>query len=221
MAKIKKFFYFMLGVLLLPSLWALVRALVGGRFFGGGKNLLALVGGIALFVLVYFLLPRRSRPTRAYVLAHELTHALFGWLDGARIGRIRVAKESGSVMLSKTSLLTLLAPYFFPFYTVILIVLVGITACFVSLAPYRLWIYGLIGVTWGFHLCFTLSTLLQHQTDISRSGYLFSYVAILYLNLVVLTCGLLVATPASGLDFLRHWWDMNLRTYLGLWHLFV
>jgi len=216
---------FVIGVALLPAVWALMRALWtaalsvkgGSHFLGLGTDVFAFVGGIVLFALMYILLPR---PTRAYVLAHELTHAIFGFLSGARVGRIRVKQEEGSVMLSKTGFITLLAPYFFPLYTVLLIVFLIVLGFFVKLEPYRFWIYLVIGFSWGFHLCFTLSTLLQHQTDIAKSGYLFSYVLIIYLNLVILTLGLLIATPASFLGFLREWWSANIHAYLAIWQMF-
>ena len=41
-----------------------------------------------------------------------------------------------------------------------------------------------MGFTWGFHLTFTVSTLLQKQTDIHEYGYLFSYTLIYFLNVL-------------------------------------
>ena len=72
--------------------------------------------GFALWLFPFFCLPR---PTRSYVLAHELTHALWGWVMGARIKRMRISKSSGSVTLTKSNFLVALAPYFFPLYTVL------------------------------------------------------------------------------------------------------
>ena len=213
-----------IGVCLAPAVYALALALWksilaphaggGSRVMGISADVVAFAGGVALFTLIYNVLPR---PTRAYVLAHELTHAFFALLDGAKVGKITIRSDQGSVAISKTNTLTLLAPYFFPFYTLVLILAVGITACFVSVAPYRIVIVALIGFSWGFHLCFTVSTLLQHQTDLSRCGVIFSWVLIAYLNLAILALGLLTATSASFVDFAKTWWTTNAHIYLWLW----
>ena len=75
---------FFLGLLLLPVCVAVTGA--GMQLVAGLQpdtvravppSALALGGGYLLWLAVYFTLPR---PARTYVLAHELTHALWGWL---------------------------------------------------------------------------------------------------------------------------------------------
>ena len=74
--------------------------------------------GFFLWVALYFLLPR---PIRTYVLAHELTHALWAWLTGSHVSRMKLSKNGGSVVVSKNNILITLAPYFFPLYTMMVI----------------------------------------------------------------------------------------------------
>ena len=137
--------------------------------------------GYALWLAVYFAPPR---PFRTYVLAHELTHALWGVLTGARIHRLSVSRHQGSVTLSKNNVLITLAPYFFPLYTMLVIAAYGVLSVFYDLEPYAPFWLMLVGLTWGFHFTFTLSTLLQHQTDITQYGRLFSYGIIYLMNVL-------------------------------------
>ena len=91
-----------------------------------------LLTGYFLWLGMWFFLPQ---PVRAYVVAHELTHALVGLLFGARARNLRVSVRGGSVSLTKSNMLITLAPYFFPLYTVIVILLHLLTRCFINPVP--------------------------------------------------------------------------------------
>jgi hypothetical protein len=151
-----------------------------------------LAGGFALWILLFFGMPR---PMRTYVLAHELTHALWGVAMGARVSKLRVNATGGSVTLSKSNVLITLAPYFFPFYTMLAIAAYCALWPFLDLRPYEPFWLGLIGLTWAFHLTFTATVLLQRQPDIAEHGRLFSYVVIYALN--VLGIGLWIVSVSS------------------------
>ena len=132
------FLRLLLGILLLPTCWGLTRTLAdailaaNGGDGGVSAETVALLGGIAAFGLCWAAL---SHPVRAYVLGHELTHALWGLAFGARPSDLRVAASGGSVRLTKTNLLITLAPYFFPFYTFVVIVSALLTWAFVRPLP--------------------------------------------------------------------------------------
>jgi hypothetical protein len=198
------------GVALAVPAFGLARALPRAAALARGSNtvlsldvgLMAFLVGMGLFSLAYVALPR---PTRLYVLGHELTHALFAWLQGARVRDLRVRDDRGSIRISHAHWLTLLAPYFFPLYTVLLLLALLLLSAFVPITPYRTGTLGLIGVFWGFHFCFTVNSLLQHQTDVQRCGAVFSYALILLLNLVVLGFGLVIASSLTGRELLALW----------------
>ncbi len=141
----------------------------------------AMGGGYFLWLGIFFTMPR---PVRTYVLAHELTHALWAALMGARVSKLRISKTGGSVTVSKSNFLITLAPYFFPLYTALVIVVYLILAIFWPVSSYYLLWLGLIGFTWGFLFTFTVTTLLQQQSDIEEYGYLFSYVIIYLFNIL-------------------------------------
>ena len=181
-----KFLKFCLAVLLVPacaivilSLFHLVLALQPDS----SRHIPPSFWGLAIgFFLWIFLFAVCQKPVRTYVLGHELTHALWAAVSGARISRLRVSGKGGSVQVSKSTFLITLAPYFFPFYTFCVLILYAAVSSFHSQRVYEPFWLGLVGLTWAFHLTFTVHMLLQHQPDIHENGRLFSYVIILLFN---------------------------------------
>lgn len=190
----------LVGLALLPACWAFARALIqcimvaaGGSQFS--VEALSLLGGMAAFALCWATI---SHPVRAYVLGHELTHALWGLLFGARPSDVKIGEAGGSVKLTKTNMLITLAPYFFPFYTFVVIIAALVTFAFLRPLPFLpLWMF-LIGFTWAFHLLFTLETLTQRQPDVKLYGRIFSWVFIFLVNVALVLVWLAATTP---LDF--------------------
>jgi hypothetical protein len=177
---------FMIGVAFLPLCWVVTRtamSLTQHAHLGTDHlippSTLALGGGFLAWLAVFYLLPT---PVRSYVLAHELTHAIWATLMGARVSKIKVKKQSGYVALSKTNFLIALAPYFFPLYTMIVIAAYGVSSMYADVSRFLLLWLGVVGFTWGFHFTFTITTLMQHQTDVHQYGRLFSYTVIYFAN---------------------------------------
>ena len=189
----KKFLKLLIGLILLPLCWAASRTL----FFllqslpaeSSGWADWALPVGFLVSVLGFFLLPQAFR---TYVLGHELTHALWGMLMGAKVGKMKVGKEGGHVMLSKSNFLVSLAPYFFPFYTAVVIALWYALSFFFDLSAYESWWLMAVGMTWGFHVTFTVYMLSQRQPDVVENGRLFSYVIIYLANLFFVALWMIV-----------------------------
>ncbi|HAS84422.1 MAG TPA: hypothetical protein DCS43_17570 [Verrucomicrobia bacterium] len=204
-----KFAKWLVGILLLPVcvvaslvFWGLLQAVAQAH--GGATVLpvpaLALVGGFGLWMVIFALFPS---PARSYILAHELTHALWGLMMGASISKISVHDDHGAVVLSKTNFLITLAPYFFPLYTVLVIGLYYLLWLFYPVERYDLVWLGLIGFTWSFHLTFTVTALLQRQSDIRDQGRLFSYTVIYLANIIGICAWVVLVSSASPADVLR------------------
>ncbi|MDA0990317.1 MAG: hypothetical protein O3A51_06160 [Verrucomicrobia bacterium] len=195
----------LIGLLLLPVCVAITwtatalatAAQPGGEWLIPPSGL-ALAGGYLLWLVVYFTLPR---PVRTYILAHELTHALWGALMGAKIFKVSVKKDKGSVTLSKSNFIITLAPYFFPLYTVLLVMAYYLLAIFVDVARYHLLWLGLVGFTWGFHFSFTILSLMQHQSDIQAYGRVFSYTVIYGLNVLGICLWIVLVSEPRLDDF--------------------
>tara|TARA_E500000075_G_C6964781_1_gene307342 strand:- start:644 stop:1396 length:753 start_codon:yes stop_codon:yes gene_type:complete len=182
-----KFLKFIIALLLLPATVALTKTLYALTMQQADLShplFSPLTYGLVSGLLLLLILPN---PIRTYVLGHELTHALWGLCMGARVGKINVTKKGGHVELSKTNFLITLAPYFFPFYTILIIALYAIGNLFTDLHPYHNLFLFLVGITWAFHLHFTLHMLAnRHQPDITEQGRLFSYTIIYSFNLITL-----------------------------------
>lgn len=193
---------FVLGLVLIPFCYAAIRTL--GHLVQAADPAsswlisptgVLMGGGFMLWVLIYLVLPR---PMRAYVLAHELSHALWGLLHGRRVSQLRVSDRGGSVRIEKPNTLIVLAPYFFPFYTLLVVVIYGGASLFTDVTAWRpVWL-GLVGLTWGFHVTFTLSALLDQQSDIRKIGHLFSYTFIFWVNALGLAVWLVAVGPPTN-----------------------
>ncbi len=79
--------------------------------------------GVILWMVAFFGLPR---PQWLYVFGHELTHALCVTLLGGKVHRFEVGSKGGHVLSDRTNTWIALAPYFFPIYSVLAIVIYGI-----------------------------------------------------------------------------------------------
>ena len=195
------FLRMILGVVLLPMCWGVVRAFCDSVMAAAGESggitaeSIALVGGLAAFALCWMAV---SHPVKTYVLGHELTHALWGLLFGAMPSKLRVSAAGGSVNLTKSNMLITLAPYFFPFYTFLVIVVALITSAFIRPLPcLPLWMFA-VGFTWAFHALFTLETLAQRQPDVKLYGRIFSWVFIFLANVALI---LLFLASTTSLTF--------------------
>ena len=194
------FLRMLLGVALLPMCWGVVRAFFDSVVAAAGESggitaeSIALLGGMLAFALCWMSVPH---PVKTYVLGHELTHAIWGLLFGAVPSRLRVSESGGSVNLTKSNMLITLAPYFFPFYTFVVVVAAIVTYAFVRPLPWLpLWMF-MVGFTWAFHVLFTIETLSQRQPDVKLYGRVFSWVFIFLANVALVLVFLAAVTSLS------------------------
>ena len=194
------FLRMLLGVALLPMCWGVVRAFFDSVVAAAGESggitaeSIALLGGMLAFALCWMSVPH---PVKTYVLGHELTHAIWGLLFGAVPSRLRVSESGGSVNLTKSNMLITLAPYFFPFYTFVVVVAAIVTYAFIRPLPWLpLWMF-MVGFTWAFHVLFTIETLSQRQPDVKLYGRVFSWVFIFLANVALVLVFLAAVTSLS------------------------
>ena len=213
------FLRLVIGLALLPACWGVTRVFVDAVFTATGREggfsveTVALLAGMAMFALCWMALPH---PVRTYVLGHELTHALWGLFFGAQPSDVRVGGSGGSVRLTKTNILITLAPYFFPFYTFVVIVAALVTYAFLRPLPYLpLWMFA-IGFTWAFHLLFTLETLTVRQPDVMLYGRIFSWTFIYIANVALVLTWLAATTPLTFTDLGDFGLHRLASAYLGV-----
>jgi hypothetical protein len=216
-----KFLKMLIGIGLLPACWAISTAVYHLHQASVDFSIAseweawALPIGFVCWVLIYFILPR---PLRTYVLGHELTHALWALMMGARVGKMKIGKNGGHVELSKTNFIITLSPYFFPFYTFLAIAAYSLAGRFTEVAPFRLWWLGLVGLTWAFHVTFTMHMLSQQQPDIQEHGRLFSYAVIYIMNILSIGIWMVLTGSPKFIDLGTHIQSEITSTYTIAWY---
>ena len=200
-----KWIKFIIAVLLLPvcagaamALWRVLRA-----SYGADTVWVPFLAGAACWLVIFLLLPR---PMWIYVFGHELTHALWAWLFGGRVKKMKVTSAGGHVVVSKTNFLIVLAPYFFPLYAVLVILAFAIGHGIWDWRDYFVWFHLAVGVAYAFHVTLTWQALKTQQTDITSQGYLFSAVIIFLGNVSVLLFGVPLLTAKVGWLNALGWW---------------
>ncbi len=158
------------------------------------------------------------RPLRLYVFGHELTHAIWVWLMGGRVSQFRVSRDGGHILTDTHNFWIALAPYFYPIYSLAVIVVYGVLSLFYNLGGSHLsilwvspsqWLFMALGATWAFHMSFTCWMIPKGQSDLTYHGTFFSLVVIYIMNLALLSVFLVVAAreiswASFGEDLLRN-----------------
>jgi len=194
---LKKLLHGLLGLLLLPAVAGLgrgaFRLLVEAQMDGGAARLIThFSAGAGFWLLVFVFL---GRPVRTYVLAHELSHLLAAWLTGTRAGGLRVGREGGSVEVARGSIWIALAPYMIPLYSLLLLAAHALASLWVDPAAWAPALPFALGLTWSFHITFTLFALSRGQSDLRPYGWLGALPVILLGNLLLICAALALASP--------------------------
>src|SRR3989339_486392 len=188
---------FIIAVFMLPFAAALVWRFTGLVADFAGKadySTLPFWGGLGSYFIFQAFFPK---PVRLYVFAHELTHALAGIISGAKLKSFKVSSSGGSVILSKTNVLISLAPYFVPFYSVVLMIVYAVGAKFWKLGDYQPYFIFAMGFSLAFHFSLTHFALKQGQSDLKLYGIFFSSIFIATVNFIMLPVLLKLVFPGS------------------------
>lgn len=132
-----------------------------------------------------------------YVLGHELTHAVFVLCHFGWVSRIKVSAEGGYIATNKSNLLISLSPYFFPFWSMVILAIYGITGYFTTLPHYSEEVlFALTGASWTFHMLWTLWMIPRDQPDLKENDTFFSLVVIYLANILVLSAMLCISAKS-------------------------
>jgi hypothetical protein len=209
-----------LGILLLPACLATLRALWLVLTQTGASAAthiwLPLLAGAASWLAVFLLLPK---PMWIYVVGHESTHAVWTWLFGGKVKRFKASSSGGHVVTDRSNFLITLAPYFFPFYAVVVVVIFVIGNLIWHWQPYLGLFHLLLGAAYAFHVTLTVEILRFRQTDITSQGYIFSAVVIFLGNALVLLAAIPLLTGHGLYYAMRCWCDCNYEMMQRVAHL--
>jgi hypothetical protein len=206
---VPKWIKFLLGILLLPICLGTAQALGKVLYAAGGMDRvwLPMLAGAACWMVIFLLLPK---PMWIYVFGHELTHAVWTWIFGGKVKRFKAASNGGYVVTTKSNFIIALAPYFFPLYAVlvVLVFLVG-DLLWNWRRGYLAWFDVLVGTAYAFHVTLTWEILKTRQSDITSQGRLFSATVIFLGNALVLVIGVPLLTGQDLLQALDLWFHCN------------
>jgi hypothetical protein len=191
--RVPKWIKFIIAILLLPICVGSAMALLKVLRAGGSADTtwIPFLAGAVCWIVIFLLLPK---PMWIYVFGHELTHALWTWLFGGQVKKMKVTSKGGHVVISKTNFVIVLAPYFFPLYAVIIILIFALGHWIWDWRSYFVYFHLLIGAAYAFHLTLTFHALQTRQTDVTSQGYLFSAVIIFLGNVAALLFGIPLLT---------------------------
>ena len=211
-----------IGVLLLPVAVAATGA------FAAHLNQIQQIQDISRYflkgVMIYLIMHLALyKPSYFYVLGHEIAHSIATFICGGRVKSFRFSGRGGSVLTTKSNFFIALFPYFFPTYTIffwLVYFLVSLFRDISSLAPQFLF---LAGFSLTLHLVMTVDSLKVKQSDILKTGYLFSVSLIYILN--ILLVGLILSVvfkDFSFLGFFHSTLDQAGKTYYSIYeYLFI
>lgn len=196
---------FIIAILLLPICFGAIKTLwmVSQRAGAADQTWVPFLAGFACWICIFLLLPK---PMWVYVFGHEFTHALWTWLFGGKVKRFKATSRGGHVVVTKTNFLIALAPYFFPVYAAMLVLVFAIGHLIWDWKKFEVWFHLFIGGAYAFHVTLTWHILKTRQTDITQQGYLFSTVIIFLGNISVLLVGIPLLTARVDLLTMFGWW---------------
>ena len=183
----KNFLKLLLALFLLPLAFFVVAEVLAAcwQVLDDFQNAVGFLAGIALYVTLHFTVYKFER---MYVFAHETTHAVAAMLFGFRVQGMSVNKNSGHVKMDRCNTAVVLAPYFVPFYAILLGLLYAAIGLFWPVERYSGVFIFLVGFFMAFHWVQTCKTLWEtQQPDLKMAGgNFFSVVMIILGNMLVL-----------------------------------
>ena len=145
------------------------------------------------------------------IMEHELTHMLFAILTFHKPKGLDVKQDRGGYFSfeGNGNWLIALAPYFFPFWTVIVVLLaLAVRGIIYFVNPEAsfpvpwLWMFA-VGFTWCFHACFTIRSLMQTQSDVQEYGRIFSWTLILACNIAGILLWIICTTDVPAIAIFK------------------
>lgn len=142
-----------------------------------------------------------------YVWGHEVTHILFIKIFRGKVTDWEASRKGGYVTTDTTNIVIALAPYFVPFWSVLLLALFAVLRLVLPMPPAaEKTLYGLLGFSWAFHLLWTLWMIPRDQPDLRENGTFLSLMIIYLVNLLLLVGLLCLASDKLSFgDFAATW----------------
>ncbi len=205
----------LIGILLLPLAAAFVYTAALFLVDTADQWLLGPFGiGFGIYLVLYLVL-LRTRFAFVEIFEHELNHLVTGKLLFRDVQELLVnADKGGHVQFRQgpdfASFIILLAPYTIPLFTIPLLV-----ARLFLPPPISAVVDFLIGFTLAFHLVGLLKEFHPRQTDLQRSGFVFSVSAVLLVNAIwlVVAVAVVIDEPEAIVTYFGDAWALAGQLY--------
>lgn len=210
------------GILLIPVAVTVTSAFAAqlGRIQEFERLPVYFLTGVIAYLILHVVL---MKPAYLYVLGHETAHALAAFICGGQVRGFQVSSSRGKVLSSKSNFFIALFPYFFPTYTIFFWLVYIVGRAFWDMTAYVPYLLFLIGFSLTLHLVMTIDSLKVKQSDIFKTGYLFSVSLIYVLNLLII--GLFLGVVFKDFSFPGMFTAMCARAgdiyYVVFAHLFL
>jgi hypothetical protein len=178
------------------------------------NSLLAVLLGILVFTL-FWMIYLSKRGHFWSTLEHELTHALFATFFLKKIHSISASRRKGGVIsIEGGNTVIALSPYIFPLAPSVILLLL-----FILPEGFEIYMFFLLGFTYQFHLINLAKEFHLGQSDLQKSGTLFSVIIILFFNIIYF--GLIISILDGELSsFYQFIWD-GVRISVNYMALFI
>lgn len=122
----------------------------------------------------------------AYVLGHELTHAIAALMCFGKVQALSVRLEGGYVDTDTDNLFVSLSPYFVPLWMLLWMGGFFVANWAFPFESYLAWFYSGFGFWWAFHVYWTLWVIPREQPDLLENGVVLSFMIIMLANIAAL-----------------------------------
>lgn len=194
---------------------AMVQALDYFQF--NNEKFFAFLGGGFAYLAIKILASARSNVSMQ-ILAHEFTHIFFALITFHKVVHIHLnPDESGGAMgfKGKGNWLIVVGPYFFPLFLFLLMLL---CTFFSDKIPQSLWVNGLFGYFFAYHLESVAVQIHGQQPDFKEVGFPFCFLFLPGANLFV--CSAVVAFNNGGWEAVMKYgiivYKLGLRYFTSL-----
>jgi len=214
MGRIAKFVFSILAIpFVISSSYALYREI--GKIYSLDSNQGYFILGAVIYLIINTVF---FKPNVVYIFGHELTHAIAMFISAGKVKSFKVSKKGGEVKGTKSNIFISLAPYFFPTYTLIIMLIWHIARQIWNIRDYIAIFLFSVGLTLTFHFVMTVEFLKTKQPDLIKSGYLFSIVLIYLINLAIAALILnFVFADFSFKSYALNAYETGKGIYIWLW----
>lgn len=133
---------------------------------------------------IFFFIAANLQNSMLAIAEHELTHALFALLTFHKITGMEIEQDKGGhvQLIGRGNWLIVLAPYFFPTFAVIMLLIGAVYSAFGE--PWPAFLLPSYGAMIGYHICAIITQIHPKQTDFNEAGYLFTFLFLPGANLI-------------------------------------